>query len=131
MIDEIVTKLLGKFADGANRLGDRINSAILGKKICNLEISLENSFQGKDGKIPMEIEKYTGRFIVTELGYLIAGYDNKLEKQQAKIADSNPVLPPFIVYENGKTDKLIEDFLGLRLSKLKYKSEMKKKICFA
>lgn len=111
-----------------NKVIERVENAVYGEKKHNLEINLEKTLQC-DEKTARKIIKYTGSFIVTEKGYLLGGFYDGLEKRYAVIKDVS-ILPPEITYENGYTDKIIQDIFGLRLAQLIYEPK-KSKIAFA
>lgn len=120
MIGEIINKTINK-----------LESAIYGDRDYNLEIELEKTFQSENRKKIKEIGGYLGTFIVTKNGYLRRGYDNELEKVYARILGSNPVLPPFVVYENKDVHKVIKTILGLRFVEFACKPRIKTSISFA
>ncbi len=119
MIEEIIEGVLEKF-----------ESKIFGDSMHNLEIDLK--------RVPMlpqrdlrAFQKYLGSFVVTERGYLLRGYDERLWKKNAVIYDTETI-PPQIHYENGDTDQIIHDALppGLRLLGLKQLYESKREKTF-
>ncbi len=92
-----------------------------GNRMYNLEIKTEiqdNNFSEHDLK---SINKYLGDFIVTDLGYLIRGFDERLYgKRNAEIKSHDFLSRGIIHFKNGELDQITEDFLGARLLQVKY-----------
>ncbi len=108
-----------------NEILGRVESAIYGEKSHNLEIDLKRVPMMPQSRNLKAFQGYLGTFIVTERGYLLKGYDDRLWKKNAIIYD-NETIPPQIHYENGGADQVIHDILGLRLLGIKHSYETKK-----
>lgn len=101
------------------KVRDKIEDFVWGKKTHNLQIDIEKICAAERKQQDLEkIAEYTGSFIVTERGYLLRGSNNKFSKKYATILDTETNLPPAITYENGYSDQIIRDILGLRLASL-------------
>lgn len=114
-----------------NGLLDRVEFAVYGNRVYNLEIKLttEPVFP-RNRKQIRNIKEYTGLFIVTEKGYLVKGSEDNLPKSNAKIIDDEISPPVNILYENGHICQIIKRFGNLKLVDTCRLIQREREICF-